>query len=147
MSLKEQLKEDLKTAMRDKDVVKRDSIRAINTMIKQIEVDERKELNDEDVIKLIQKGIKQREESISQYKAASRDDLVEQEQAQVNVFMLYLPTQVSDEELEAGMKEIIAQVGAITMKDIGKVMGNATKKFAGVADGKRINEMVKKLLG
>ena len=147
MSLKEQLKEDLKTAMRDKDIVKRDSIRAINTMIKQIEVDERKELNDEDVIKLIQKGIKQREESISQYKAASRDDLVEQEQAQVNVFMLYLPTQVSDEELEAGMKEIIAQVGATTMKDIGKVMGNATKKFAGVADGKRINEMVKKLLG
>ena len=147
MSLKEQLKEDLKTAMRDKDVVKRDSIRAINTMIKQIEVDERKELNDEDVIKLIQKGIKQREESISQYKAASRDDLVEQEQAQVDVFMLYLPAQVSDDELEAGMKEIIAQVGATTMNDIGKVMGNATKKFAGVADGKRINEMVKKLLG
>ena len=147
MSLKEQLKEDLKTAMRDKDVVKRDSIRAINTMIKQIEVDERKELNDDDIIKLIQKGIKQREESISQYKAASRDDLVEQEQAQVNVFMIYLPTQVSDEELEAGMKEIIAEVGATSMKDIGKVMGNATKKFAGVADGKRINEMVKKLLG
>ena len=66
MSLKEQLKEDLKTAMREKEVVKRDSIRAINTMIKQIEVDERKELNDEDVIKLIQKGIKQREEAIAQ---------------------------------------------------------------------------------
>ena len=61
--------------------------------------------------------------------------------------MLYLPTQASDEELEAGMKEIIAEVGATSMKDIGKVMGNATKRFAGVADGKRINEMVKKLLG
>ena len=147
MSLKEQLKEDLKTAMRDKDVVKRDSIRAINTMIKQIEVDERKDLNDEDVIKLIQKGIKQREESISQYKAASRDDLVALEQAQVDIFMLYLPAQISEEELEAGMKEIITQVAATSMKDIGKVMGNATKRFAGVADGKRINEMVKKLLG
>ena len=147
MSLKEQLKEDLKTAMRDKEVVKRDSIRAINTMIKQIEVDERKDLNDEDVIKLIQKGIKQREESISQYKAASRDDLVALEQAQVDIFMLYLPAQISEEELEAGMKEIISQVGATSMKDIGKVMGNATKRFAGVADGKRINEMVKKLLG
>ena len=147
MSLKEQLKEDLKTAMRDKDVVKRDSIRAINTMIKQIEVDERKDLNDEDVIKLIQKGIKQREESISQYKAASRDDLVALEQAQVDIFMLYLPAQISEEELEAGMKEIISQVGATSMKDIGKVMGNATKRFAGVADGKRINEMVKNLLG
>ena len=146
MSLKEQLKEDLKTAMREKEIVKRDSIRAINTMIKQIEVDERKDLNDEDIIKLIQKGIKQREEAIAQYSAASRDDLVAKEQEQVDVFMLYLPTQASDEELEAGMKEIIAQTGATTMKDMGKVMGAASKKFAGVADGKRINEMVKKLL-
>ena len=146
MSLKEQLKEDLKTAMRDKEVVKRDSIRAINTMIKQIEVDERRELDDDEVIKLIQRGIKQREEAISQYKAASRDDLVQKEQEQVDVFMLYLPKQLSDEELEAGMKEIVAQTGATTMKDMGKVMGIATKKFAGVADGKRINEMVKKLL-
>ena len=146
MSLKEQLKEDLKTAMREKEVVKRDSIRAINTMIKQIEVDERKDLNDEDIIKLIQKGIKQREEAITQYAAASRDDLVAKEQEQIDVFMLYLPTQASDEELETGMKEIIAQTGATTMKDIGKVMGVASKKFAGIADGKRINEMVKKLL-
>ena len=146
MSLKEQLKEDLKTAMRDKDNVKRDSIRAINTMIKQIEVDERKELNDEDVIKLIQKGIKQREEAVVQYKAASREDLVQKEQEQIDVFMLYLPKQLSDEELEAGMKEIIAQTGAASMKDIGKGMGVATKQFAGVADGKRINETVKKLL-
>jgi len=132
--------------MRNKEVVKRDSIRAINTMIKQIEVDERKELTDEDVIKLIQRGIKQREEAIAQYKAASRDDLVQKEQEQVDVFMLYLPAQLSDEELEAGMKEIIAQTGASSMKDMGKVMGAATKTFAGVADGKRINEMVKKLL-
>ena len=146
MSLKEQLKEDLKTAMREKEVVKRDSIRAINTMIKQIEVDERKELDNDEVIKLIQRGIKQREEAITQYKAASRDDLVQKEQEQIDVFMLYLPTQVSDEELESGMKEIISQTGATTIKDMGKVMGAATKKFAGVADGKRINEMVKKLL-
>lgn len=146
MSLKEQLKEDLKTAMREKEVVKRDSIRSINTMIKQIEVDERRELNDEEVIKLIQKGIKQREEAIAQYSAAFRDDLVQKEQEQVDIFMLYLPAQASDEELEAGMKEIISQTGAASMKDMGKVMGAATKKFAGVADGKRINEMVKKLL-
>ena len=146
MSLKEQLKEDLKTAMRDKEVVKRDSIRTINTMIKQVEVDERREIDDEEVIKLIQRGIKQREEAITQYKAASRDDLVSKEQEQIDVFMLYLPAQISDEELESGMKEIIAQTSALSMKDMGKVMGIATKKFAGVADGKRINEMVKKLL-
>lgn len=146
MSLKEQLKEDLKTAMRAKEVVKRDCIRAINTMIKQIEVDERIELADEDVIKLIQRGIKQREEAIVQYKAASRDDLVAVEQEQIDVFLLYLPAQISDADLEAGMKDVISQTGATTMKDMGKVMGLASKKFAGVADGKRINEMVKKLL-
>ncbi len=147
MGLKEQLKDDLKTAMREKNVVKRDSIRAINTMIKQIEVDERKELNDEDVIKLIQKGIKQREEAVIQYKDASRDDLVQKEQEQIDVFKEYLPKQLSDEELEIGMKELIEEVGATSIKDMGKVMGQATKKFAGVADGKRINEMTKKLLG
>ena len=146
MSLKEKLNEDLKQAMRDKEVVKRDSIRAINTMIKQIEVDERRVLEDDEVIKLVQRGIKQREEAISQYSAASRDDLVQKEQEQVDVFMLYLPKQLSDEELENGMKEIISEVGATSLKDMGKVMGVASKKFAGVADGKRINEMVKKLL-
>ncbi|MCT7587051.1 GatB/YqeY domain-containing protein [Aliarcobacter butzleri] len=146
MSLKEQLNEDLKTAMREKNVVKRDSIRAINTMIKQIEVDERRVLDDAEVIKLIQRGIKQREEAIAQYSAASRDDLVQKEQEQVDVFMLYLPKQLTNEELEAGMKEVISEVGATTIKDMGKVMGVASKKFAGVADGKRINEMVKKLL-
>ncbi|MDD3025217.1 MAG: GatB/YqeY domain-containing protein [Aliarcobacter skirrowii] len=146
MSLKEKLNEDLKQAMRDKEVVKRDSIRAINTMIKQIEVDERRVLDDAEVIKLVQRGIKQREEAISQYSAASRDDLVQKEQEQVDVFMLYLPKQLSDVELENGMKEIISEVGATSLKDMGKVMGAASKKFAGVADGKRINEMVKKLL-
>ncbi|WNL17743.1 GatB/YqeY domain-containing protein [Arcobacter cryaerophilus gv. pseudocryaerophilus] len=146
MSLKEKLNEDLKQAMRDKEVVKRDSIRAINTMIKQVEVDERRVLDDAEVIKLIQRGIKQREEAISQYRAASRDDLVQKEQEQVDVFMLYLPKQLSDEELENGMKEIVSEVGATSLKDMGKVMGVASKKFAGVADGKRINEMVKKLL-
>lgn len=146
MSLKEKLNEDLKQAMRDKEVVKRDSIRAINTMIKQIEVDERRVLDDTEVIKLVQRGIKQREEAISQYRAASRDDLVQKEQEQVDVFMLYLPKQLSNEELENGMKEIISEVGATSLKDMGKVMGVASKKFAGVADGKRINEMVKKLL-
>lgn len=146
MSLKEKLNEDLKQAMRDKEVVKRDSIRAINTMIKQVEVDERRVLDDAEVIKLIQRGIKQREEAISQYSAASRDDLVQKEQEQVDVFMLYLPKQLSDVELENGMKQIISEVGATSLKDMGKVMGAASKKFAGVADGKRINEMVKKLL-
>ncbi|AXK48930.1 glutamyl-tRNA amidotransferase [Aliarcobacter trophiarum LMG 25534] len=146
MNLKDKLNEDLKQAMRDKEVVKRDSIRAINTMIKQIEVDERRELDDSEIIKLVQRGIKQREEAISQYSAAGRTDLVEKEQSQIDIFVQYLPKQLSNDELEKGMQEIISEVGATSIKDMGKVMGAASKKFAGVADGKRINEMVKKLL-
>ena len=147
MSLKEQLKSDLKDAMRAKEIAKRDSIRAINTMIKQIEVDQRIELDDNEIIKLIQSGIKKREESITQYKDANRDDLVQKEQEQIDIFKLYLPKQLSDEELEDIIKNIIKEVGATSMKDMGKIMNPAKEKVGGSADGKRINEMVKKLLG
>jgi uncharacterized protein YqeY len=147
MNLKETLKEDLKTAMRDKEVVKRDAIRAINTMIKQIEVDNRVELGDEDIIKLIQKGIKQREEAIAQYSSANRSDLVAKEQEQIDVFALYLPKQLSDEELETIIKDIIIQTSATSMKDMGKIMAPAKETIGGSCDGKRINDMVKKLLG
>ena len=147
MSLKDTLKSDLKDAMKAKEIVKRDSIRAINTMIKQIEVDERKDLNDEDVIKLILKGVKQREDAIVQYKSASRDDLVQIEQEQIDVFSTYLPKQLSEEELEVAIAAIIAEVGATSMKDMGKIMNPAKEKVGATADGKRINNMVKKLLG
>lgn len=113
MSLIEQLKNDLKDAMRAQEVVRRDSIRAINTMIKQVQVDERKELNDEDVIKLIQRGIKQREEAASQYKEAGREDLVQKELEQVEIFKSYLPQQLSDEELQSRMQQIIQDVGLL----------------------------------
>ena len=147
MTLKEQLKSDMKDAMRAKEIVKRDTIRAVNTMIKQIEVDERIELDDQAIIKLIQKGIKQREEAINQYKEASRDDLIQKEQGQIDVFKLYLPKQLNDNELENIIKDIIDEVGATSMKDMGKVMNPVKSKVAGSADGKRINEIVKKLLG
>jgi uncharacterized protein YqeY len=147
MSLKQQLKDDLKVAMRAKELVKRDAIRAINTLIKQIEVDERKELNDEDIIKLIQKGIKQREDALTQYKDAGRDDLVQKEQEQIDVFSLYLPKQLTDEELKTALETIIQEVGATSMKDMGKIMNPAKETLGGSADGKRINQMVKTLLG
>jgi len=146
MSLKEILKSDLKDAMRAKEVKKRDSIRAINTMIKQIEVDERKDLNDSDVIKLIQKGIKQRQEAAEQYKDANREDLQIVEEEQIKIFEHYLPKQLSDVELSQKIQGIISKVGASSLKDMGKIMGLASKDLAGVADGKRINEAVKKIL-
>ena len=146
MSLKEQINKDLKEAMKAKDTQKRDALRLLNSAFKQIEVDERKELSDDDIIKIIQKQVKQRNDSIEQYKEAGRDDLVAKEQLEIDYYKAYLPAQLSDEELENALKEIISQVGATSMKDIGKVMGAATKQLAGKADGKRINQTVKTLL-
>ncbi|WP_281950855.1 GatB/YqeY domain-containing protein [Nitrosophilus kaiyonis] len=145
--LKKRLQEDLKNAMREKDNFKRDTIRFLMSAIKQVEVDTRKELNDADIIKIIQKSIKQREESANQYKEAGREDLYEKEMKEAEILKSYLPKQLSDEELETEIKKIIEEVGATSLKDMGKIMGVATKKLAGIADGKRINQMVKKILG
>jgi uncharacterized protein YqeY len=147
MSLKERLKQDLKEAMRNKQIIKRDSIRAINTMIKQIEVDERRQLDDNEIIKLIQKGIKQRQEAILQYQNANRDDLIQKEQSQIDIFKTYLPTQLDDSELEQEVRKIIDEVKANSLKDMGKIMSKAKLTIGSKADGKRINEMVKKILG
>ena len=146
MTSQEKLKADLIEAMKNKDVLKRETIRFLNASIKQIEVDERRVLSNEDIIKLIQKSLKQREDSITQFRAGGREDLVENENAQADILRAYLPKQLNDEELEFEVKSIIAETSATSMKDIGKIMGVANKKLAGIADGKRINEAAKKLL-
>ncbi len=147
MNLKKKLQEDLKVAMKAKDTFTRDTIRFLMSAIKQVEVDTRKELSDADIIKIIQKNVKQREEAAVQYKEGGREDLYEKEMQEATILKKYLPAQLSDEELEEELKKIIQEVGATSMKDMGKVMGVATKKLAGVADGKRINQTVKKILG
>lgn len=146
MSLKEQISNDIKTAMKEKEVIKRDALRLLSSAIKQIEVDERKELSDEDIIKIIQKQVKQRNDSMAQYKEAGRDDLYDVEAAEAAIFETYLPQQLNDEELEAAIRSIIAQTEATSLKDIGKIMGAASKSIGALADGKRINECAKKLL-
>ncbi len=145
--LKKQLQEELKKAMKEKDTFKRDTVRFLMSTIKQVEVDSRKELSDDDIIKIIQKSVKQREESAKQYKEAGREDLYEKEIKEAQILKSYLPKQLSNEELEVELKKIIDEVGASSLKDMGKIMGVATKKLASVADGKRINQTVKKLLG
>ncbi len=145
-TLREQINNDMKAAMKAKEVAKRDALRLLLSAFKQVEVDERKELTDEDISKIIQKQVKQRQDSAAQYKNAGRDDLLEKEEAEIATFMVYMPKQLDDAELETAVKEIIAQVGAESMKDMGKVMGTASKQLSGKADGKRINECVKKLL-
>lgn len=147
MNLKEQINNDIKTAMKEKNAPLRDALRLLSSAMKQIEVDERKELSDDDIIKIIQKQVKQRNDAMSQYREAGREDLYEKEASEAAIFETYLPKQLSDDELESAIKEIIAQVGAESMKDIGKVMGAASKSLGAQADGKRINECAKKLLG
>jgi len=147
MNLRETINLDVKNAMKAKETKKRDALRLLTSAFKQIEVDERKELSDDDVIKIIQKQVKSRNDSITQYKEAGRDDLVQIELDEIAFYMPYLPAQLSDEELNSTIKDIIAKVGATTMKDMGKVMGIASKELAGKADGKRINGCVKTLLG
>jgi uncharacterized protein YqeY len=146
MQLREQINQDLKEAMKAKDAKKRDALRLLTSAFKQIEVDERRELSDEDVIKIIQNQVKRREEAAKQYKDADRTDLMQIELDEIVCYMPYLPAQLSDEELKAALQNIISQTGATSLKDMGKIMGAASKELAGKADGKRINECVKALL-
>lgn len=147
MGLREQVLDDIKEAMKAKDTEKRDALRLLNSALKQIEVDERKELTDDDVIAIIQKQIKQRNDAAGQYMAAGRDELYDKEMAEIAIFEAYLPAQLNDDELAAAIKAIIAETGATSMKEMGKVMGVASKTLAGQADGKRISGCVKSLLG
>lgn len=146
MSLREQINNDIKTAMKEKNNAVRNALRLLSSAMKQIEVDERKELNDDDVIKIIQKQVKQRYDAMTQYKNAGREDLYDQEASEAVIFEAYLPQQLSDEELESSIRAILTEVGATSLKDIGKVMGAASKTLGALADGKRINECAKKLL-
>ena len=143
MSLKEQIKADLKDAMRNKDTLKRDVLRNINAAIKQVEVDQRKELNDSDIEAILTKYAKQREDAIKQFKEANRDDLVEKEQKELEIVKSYLPEPLSDEELQTIVKEIIAEVGATSMKDMGKIMGKIKANYGSRADGSKVNKIVK----
>ena len=144
--LKQQLQADLKDAMLKKDNFKRDVIRFLMSALKQIEVDERKELSDEDITKIIQKSLKQREDSMMAFREARRDDLYQKEYAEAAILKAYLPEQLSDEALKAIIQKHIQAVGATSLKELGKVMPLVLAECAGVADGKRINLIAKELL-
>ncbi len=147
MSLNAQIKSDIKDAMRAKETVKRDTLRNIQAAVKQIEVDERRDVTDADLETILMKYLKQREDAKIQFADAGRNDLVEKEDAEIAIVKVYLPEPMDDTELESVLKEVIASVGAESMKDMGKVMGGAKAAIGSRADGGRINQMVKKLLG
>jgi uncharacterized protein YqeY len=146
MSLKEQIKNDIKDAMRARDTARRDTLRNLSAAIKQLEVDERRELGDTDVEAILMKYAKQREDAKVQFAQGGRDDLVVKEEAELSLVRSYLPEPLSDEELASILKRIITDTGADTMKEMGKVMGLAKSAVGSRADGGRINVIVKKLL-
>ena len=147
MSLELTINEAIKTAMREKDKVALDSLRAVKTQILLLKTEAKgADVSAEQEIAILQRMIKQRKDSYEQFVAQNRNDLAEVELAQMKVIEQFLPAQLSAEELEAEIKKIITEVGAESLKDLGKVMGTASKALAGKSDGKSISEMVKKLL-
>lgn len=147
MSLELTINEAIKTAMREKDKVALDSLRAVKSQILLLKTEAKgADVSAEQEIAILQRMIKQRKDSYEQFVAQNRNDLAEVELAQMKVIEQFLPAQLSPEELETEIKKIITEVGAESLKDLGKVMGTASKTLAGKSDGKSISEMVKKLL-
>ena len=146
MSLKQKLQEDLKSSMKNKDTVKKSVITLIRASIKQYEVDNRVELGDEQIVDLIAKQLKQTRDSREEFVKAGRDDLVSKAEAEIEVLKEYLPQQLSEEELNEIVISTISEVGATSMKDMKKIMTSVMPKVKGRADGKLINELVKKNL-
>lgn len=148
MSLKEQLTEDMKTAMKAKEEGKQrlGVIRMVRGAIRQVEIDGKKELADEDIIAIISKEVKQRRDSIEEFKKGGRTDLVEQNEAEIAILMEYLPKQLTEEEVRELVKEAVAESGATTAKEMGKVMKVLMPKVKGKADGKLVNNLVKEFL-
>lgn len=146
MSLKEQITEDMKAAMRAKDSSRLGTIRLLTAAMKQKEVDERIELTDAHVLAILEKMIKQRKDSISQFEAGGRQDLADLEKAEVAVLSTYMPASLSDAEVQAEVSAAIASTGAAGPQDMGKVMGVLKAKLAGRADMTAVSGLVKAAL-
>ena len=143
MSLKQQITDDMKTAMRARDAARLGAIRLLLAAMKQREVDERIELSDADVVAIIEKMNKQRRDSISQYEAAGRQDLADVEKFEMSVLANYMPQQLGEDEIASAVAEAIAVTGAAGPQDMGKVMGMIKPKLAGRADMGKVSALIK----
>lgn len=146
MSIKEKLMQDLKAAMKSHDKIKKDTITMVRAAIKQIEVDKRVDLSDEEVIDIISKQYKERVSSIDEFKRGGRDDLVAQTEEEIKIILEYLPKQLTDEELEDIIKEAIEKLSITEKKQIGELMKEVMPKVKGKADGKKVNSIASKYL-
>ncbi len=148
MSIKQQIMDELKAAMKSGDAGKRDTIRLITSEFKRFEVDNRgSELGDPQVLAILEKMLKSRRESISQFRAAAREDLAVKEEAEMQVIALYLPAQLSDAEVDDAVAAAIAETGAVAAKDMGKVMALLKPQLAGKTDMQALSARVKAKLG
>ncbi|MEI7843922.1 MAG: GatB/YqeY domain-containing protein [Gallionellaceae bacterium] len=143
MSLKQQITEDMKTAMRAKETARLGAIRLLLAAMKQREVDERIELSDADILSIIDKMMKQRRDSISQYEAAARQDLADVEKFEITVLQTYMPQQLSEAEIDTLVSQAIATSGAASPQDMGKVMAILKPQLAGRADVAKVSGLVK----
>ena len=147
MSLKDQLLEDLKNAMKDKDVLKKNTVQMVRAAILQVEKDSKITLDDDGILEIIAKELKKRRDVLPEYEKSGRQDLIESLNAEAEILLQYLPAQLTEAELEVLIKQVIEETGASSVRDMGKVMKAIMPKVKGKADGKMINMIAKKLLG
>ncbi len=146
MKLKEKLMEDLKAAMKDKDVIRKNTVQMVRSSVLQYEKDNLCELDDEGILDVIAKELKKRRDVLPEYEKSGRDDLIADMKKEIETLLAYLPAQLTAEELEVIVTDAIAEVGATSMKDMGKIMAAVMPKTKGRADGKMINAIVKEKL-
>ena len=147
MSLKERLLEDMKIAMRDKDNNKKNAVQMVRAAVLQVEKDNKVTLDDDGIIDVISKEVKKRKDSLADFEKSGRQDLIDNLKVEIEILMKYLPEQLTEEELEVIVKQAVQESGASSPRDIGKIMQIVLPKVKGKADGRMINEIVKKLLG
>lgn len=145
MSLKEQLMGDLKASMKNKDTIRKNTVTMVRAAIKQIEVDERKDVTDEEILEIMSKQVKEKRFAIEEFKKGSREDLVELTETEIEILLEYLPKQLTEEEVEQIVAETIKEINATSMKDIGLIMKAVMPKVKGRTDGNIVNKVVKKV--
>lgn len=146
MALKEKLMEDMKSAMKEKDLVKKNTIQFVRAAILQVEKDNKITLDDEGITEILAKEVKKRKDSLPEYEKSGRQDLIDTLNREIEIILAYLPKQLTKEELTVIVKEAVEAVGAKDMKDMGKIMGYVLPKIKGVGDGKTVNEIAKEIL-
>lgn len=147
MSLIQQLDQDMKAAMKQKDKETLSTIRMVRSSIKKVEIDNRGELSDDQALEVLVREIKQRKDSLQEYEKAGREDLASKEKREIEILSAYLPAQLTEEDLLEIVKKAIADTGASSKKEMGKVMSVVVPLTKGRADGKKVNQLVQQLLG